>query len=185
MFSTPPTPTPPPTPPTLPTLPPPPLSPPPATIPAWLFGFTVFTTTWLHYWLKYRPDQRKAYIERHSGDDENEAVKDNVKRIKRLMDHEFELQEQGLLMWLWYWPHERGLHVALVIFAYWFVLFLLKDVILTFLLWLFVDLPLGKKAIKWCKSLFRRRGNTDNIEMITPPQADWDFPFHDWIGIAR
>jgi cell division protein FtsX len=66
------------------------------TISLWLFGFMVFITTWLLLWLKCRADEREAYIKRHSGDDEDQAVKDNVKRIKRLMDRSFELQEQGL-----------------------------------------------------------------------------------------
>jgi hypothetical protein len=144
-------------------------------LPPWLFCFTVFANTWLQYWFKYRSDEEKAYIERHSGDDEDQVVKENVRQIKRLMDREFELQEQGLLVWLWYWPHERGLLVAIVIFVFWFVWFLLEDVILSFLLWLFVDSPLAcrrfpyvdkkKNAMKWYKAQFQRQENADDVEM--------------------
>jgi len=118
------------------------------------------------YSLKYVFDRRKAYVERHSGDNEDQAVKDKVEQIKKLMDRDCELQEQGLVMWLFYWAHKRGIFVAMVLFALELIWFILDAVILESLLCLFMALPLAcRNAIKWCKLRFQRQENTDDIEM--------------------
>ena len=55
------------------------------------FGVIGVVYVWLLllWLLKKHADARKAYVERHSGDDEDEAVKENVKRIKKELDIEF------------------------------------------------------------------------------------------------
>lgn len=131
----------------------------------WFPAFAAFTNMYLFYWLEYIPALRRAYVERHSGDNEDQAVKDKVEQIKKLMDRDHELREQGLLMWLWYWPHEKGLLVAMVLSIFWIIWFLLNDVILKSLLCLFMGLSWAcRNAIKWCKLRFQRQQNIGDIK---------------------
>ena len=132
----------------------------------WIFGFGVLVNVYLLYSLKYVFDRRKAYVERHSGDNEDQAVKDKVEQIKKLMDRDCELQEKGLVTWLLYWPHKRGILVAMVLFVLELIWFILDAVILESLVFLFMALPLAcRRAIKRCKLRFQRQEYTDDIEM--------------------
>jgi hypothetical protein len=135
-------------------------------LPLWIFGFGVLVNIYLLYSLKYVFDRRKAYVERHSSDREDQAVKDKVEQIKKLMDRDCELQEKGLVTWLFFWPHKRGILVAMVLFVLELIWSILDAVILESLVCLFMALTLAcRNAIKWRKLRFQRQENTGDIEM--------------------
>jgi hypothetical protein len=157
-------------------------------MPLWVFGVAVFVAAWLQYWSKHRYEMRKAYIDRHSGQHDAQVANHNVERIKRMMDRDFELEEQGPLIQWGYRPHQRGPLLAIPVFVLRLILLLLDDLILGFLLWLFMDLPFAcrrlhyadikKNAIKWCKHRYQRQKNTDDIEMTSGQPTQVDTPPH-------
>ena len=145
------------------------------TLPPWLFGFTTFANNWF----KYRLDLRKAYIDQHSGDDESEEVKNEVKRIRDLIDKEFKLHEQGLLVWL---CHRDGLLVAMLLFIFELICSCFRGCRWS-ITWAITEYPyanMRKKVGKWCNDQFKRTKNTDDVEhragspsqtAVPPPQT--------------
>jgi hypothetical protein len=89
--------------------------------PPLVFGVIGAGSVWLLWLLKDRTDGRKTYVERHSGDDEDEAVKENVKRIKKKQDIEFHQREQGLLVRSWDLAKEESYPIAIVVFVFSFI----------------------------------------------------------------
>jgi hypothetical protein len=108
------------------------------------FGVIGAVYVWLLvlWLLKKHADARKAYVERHSGDDEDEAVKENVKRIKKELDIEFHQLEQGLLLRSWRLAQEEGYLMAITVFVFSFIWWLLYKEIYRFLLRRFIRLRL-------------------------------------------
>ena len=132
--------------------------------PPLVFGVLGAVTAWILWLLRDRTDARKAYVERHSGEDEDEAVKENVKRIKEKQDIEFHQREQGLLVRSWDLAQEESYPVAIMVFVFRFTWWLLYQQFFCSLLWLFVRMPLV------CWDL-RPAGTDENI--VRPLEAQW------------
>ena len=113
-----------------------------AVAPPLLFGIFGAGTMWIYWLLKERTDGRTAYVEWHSGDDEDEAVKENVKRIKEKQDIEFYQREQGLLVRSWDLAQEESYFVAILVFLFEFTWWLIYKEVFCFLLRLFIGIPL-------------------------------------------
>jgi hypothetical protein len=145
--------------------------------PPFVFGVIGAGSVVLLWLLKDRTDGRKTYVERHSGDDEDEAVKENVKRIKKKQDIEFLQREQGLLVRSWDLAQEESYPVAIVVFVFSFIWWLLYKQVFCSLLWLFIRMPLvcyeltcadiDENIIKpleaqWRRTTRRRQKRTDD-----------------------